>query len=316
MPADDRCTMGNQCLRTTASAQDEDVTSMAVNRVELAASELFSLPGVAKAYHTSVLVNGEEYFFSDSGIVSDRMLTSHQGTPTERLDLGYSSRTGIHLLRAMQEHFQPMTYDLIRKNCNSFSDCALHFLVKKRLDKKFTKMERLGMCNVGLLKQVTNGMYTPNEVAANFQVEAVIADLDAKGDRFLGSAPETNQKLPLSIGMRVTIMDLNHTKELNGQQAEIVRYNPVNGRWEAKLPSGEIKAIRIENLRPEKELALSVGDRVRVHGLQSESGKLLNGLEGEVIRYVHESSRYEVSIGSDVKALRSDNLKPVTNSTS
>ena len=49
--------------------QDGDLTSMAMNHVELATSELFNLPGVDNAYHTSMLVNSEEYFFSDSGFI-------------------------------------------------------------------------------------------------------------------------------------------------------------------------------------------------------------------------------------------------------
>merc|ERR1712113_539389 len=52
------------------------------------------------------------------------------------------------------------------------------------------------------------------------------------------------------------------------------------------------------------------GDLVAVHGLSKS--QLLNGRRGEVLRFVEESSRYEVKIPgvSGTKALRADNLLP------
>jgi len=168
--------MGNAWLRCCVPAgravagpdEDEDGCP-GTNHVELAASELFTVPGFATAYHTSVIVNDEEFFFSDSGILWDRVLTSHQGKPSEIVDLGYSRHNGLQLLCVLQPYFAPSSYDLVRKNCNSFSDCALHFLLRKRLDKKYSALERLGQrASMTLLQRVTKGMYIPNQVAANF----------------------------------------------------------------------------------------------------------------------------------------------------
>merc|ERR1712125_98690 len=118
-------------------------------------------------------------------------------------------------------------------------------------------------------------------------------------------------------GARVTIIGLQNALELNDQGAQIVRYNAVNGRWEAQLfTTGVTKAFRAENLRPAGELALEMGSRVRIHGLQSESGSKLNGRHGVVQRYLHDVSRYEVSIvsetgvaGESIKALKAENLE-------
>eukprot|EP00438_Fugacium_kawagutii_P009974 Skav234393 [mRNA] locus=scaffold873:88472:97580:- [translate_table: standard] len=124
--------------------EETEVDEGAINKVELAASLLFTIPGLASAYHTSVVVNGEEFFFSDSGIFSNTSLTSHQSQPSEKFQLGFSKYTGQQLLRVLQEHFRPGTYDLIRKNCNSFSDCAVYFLLGKRLPSKYSALESIG----------------------------------------------------------------------------------------------------------------------------------------------------------------------------
>mmetsp|Transcript_100515 Transcript_100515/g.279946 ORF Transcript_100515/g.279946 Transcript_100515/m.279946 type:complete len:324 (+) Transcript_100515:117-1088(+) len=316
--------MGNAWLRCcvpgralAGQGEDEDVRP-ATNRVELAASELFTIPGLATAYHTSVLVNGEEFFFSDSGILWDRTLTSHNGQPSELLDLGYSRQTGSQLMSVLQPHFAPGSYDLIRKNCNSFSDCALHYLLQKRLDRKYSALERIGQkASAGLLQRFTKGMYVPNQVAADFSVEGVISNLDRlppTDSPAAVSSRATQQHMrsrpALTIGARVTVVGLKNAEALNGQGAVIQRYNPVNGRWEAMVNfTGEVKALRAENLRPAGELVLEPGDVCRIHGLKTDAGQALNGQEGEVLRYLHDVSRYEVRVGDETKALKAENLQ-------
>lgn len=314
--------MGNSllshCCAPPRTPKEEDTSAIATNRVELAASELFSLPGLATAYHTSVLVNGEEFFFSDSGIFSNRMLASHQGSPSERVEMGYSSRTGSQLLSVLQPHFRPGSYDLVRKNCNSFSDSALCYLLRgERLERKYNAMERLGQGNVELLRQVTSGMYTPNPVSEGFQVDTVIEAVSnlKDEDNKEGAAKayaQSRSRPALFHGVQVTIIGLTNALNLNGEGAVIVRYNAVNGRWEAKLNStNEVKAFRAENLRPAGELALEPGNIVRVHGLTSEVGQALNGQEGEVISYNHTTSRYEIRLADETKALKAENLQAV-----
>jgi len=293
-------------------------SSTAFNKVELAASELFNL-GVATAYHTSVLVNGEEFFFSDSGIFSDRALNSHEGEPSERIVLGYSEKTGSQLLRSLQPHFQPGTYDLVCKNCNSFTDCAIHYLLGQRLQVRFCALERLGRTNTKMLSELTQGMYKPNLAVQYFQVDTVLAALHKLGG-YDGQAGEGNteaatSRAALMPGNRVTIIGLASATDLNGQGATVSKFNPWNGRWEVFLHlSGVVKALRAENLRPAGELVLETGDCVRIWGLKSVSGQELNGKEAEIIRYMHEVSRYEVRLESSevTKALKPENLQRIT----
>merc|ERR1712232_1455816 len=91
------------------------------------------------AYHSSIIVNGEEFSFSDGGIsTSMERLASHvaqpprEGQPAPKLnpqvfDMGMSLHSGGSMKRALERHFAAGTYDLLRKNCNSFSDCALWY---------------------------------------------------------------------------------------------------------------------------------------------------------------------------------------------
>lgn len=256
----------------------------AINQVELAASELFTVPGFATAYHTSVIVNGEEFFFSDSGIFNDRALTSHQGKPSERIALGMSVYTGAQMLRALGPHFRPGTYDLIKKNCNSFSDCAVYFLLRRRLQSRFSALERTGArLGTDMLQRFTKGMYVPNPAAQSYRTEEVIRALDQLGEGDIDEQPASSStasgagarsKPALAIGARVTVLGLKNAEHLNGQGAEIVRYNAVNGRWEARVNiSGEVKAFRAENLRPAGEMVFEPGDRAKIHGLKSEASQ-------------------------------------------
>lgn len=303
------CSHPNHIGHELREEQETPGCSRPTNKVQLAATELFSLPGLATAFHTSVLVNDEEFFFSDSGICSDRALTSHQGSPTEPLmDLGYSSRTGYQLLRVLQPHFPEGSYDLVRKNCNSFSDCAVHYLLGRRLDRRFSALERLGMrAGTEMVEKVLKGMYLPNEAADGFSVSGVISAVEKLGDADV--AEELGSKPCLAAGEGVTLVGLRSASHLNGKGATILRFNAANCRWEARLHiSGEVKAFRAENMRPAGELILDIGDLAKVHGLQ-EQWEVLNGREGEVLRYVHETSRYRLRVGDEVRDFRAENLE-------
>merc|ERR1719235_1609508 len=307
-------TLSNPLSACLAPERNLEANNLAFNKVEIAASELINLT-LATAYHTSVVVNGEEFFFSDSGIFTDRALNSHQCKPSERIELGFSEKTGSQLLRALQPYFKSGTYDLVRKNCNSFTDCAIYYLLGQRLERRFCALEKLGQANTDLLSQLTKGMYTPNPVVDDFQVEDILSALRQLKDKDDQDDPGTTRPKPaLMVGSRVTVVCSTKAPELNGQGATVHRYNPMNGRWEAIVHmSGKVKAFRAENLRPAGELVLETGDRILVRGLKKETGKAHNGTEGEVIRYMHEVSRYEIQLNNCERAisLKAENLQKI-----
>lgn len=313
--------MGNamDCAqKRNPNAPDKDVKPTGKYKVQFAASPLFGIPGLASAYHTSILVDDEEYFFSDSGICYDDTLISHQGKPAEMFEVGRTDHSGTELWWALQPHFKANTYDLLHKNCNSFTDCALFFLMRQRLDKQYSALERLGQSSPEMVRAATNGMYTPNAVAADFDVELVVDAVTKLGTGKRVSGPPRPRRMTLTIGAEVILVGLKSAAELNGQAAVISRYNVLTGRWEARLKStGEQKAFRAENMRPEGEVHFQVGDAVRIQGLASEAGQALNGLEGTVASYLHDGARYEVRINDrETKALKSENLSMASSAAS
>lgn len=159
----------------------EELCSCGPNTVELAVSPISRLGGLI-GYHTSVLVGGIEFYFTTSGIrgvVADALLGhktasggSHSSTPT-RVVIGSTNLTGRDLVSFLQPHFMSGTYDVLRKNCNSFSDCALFYLCGVRLRRRYRAMEK--RCPQGLASTLSLGKYVPTDTAAGFKVENVIS---------------------------------------------------------------------------------------------------------------------------------------------
>eukprot|EP00931_Biecheleriopsis_adriatica_P106175 TRINITY_DN80681_c0_g1_i1.p1 TRINITY_DN80681_c0_g1~~TRINITY_DN80681_c0_g1_i1.p1 ORF type:complete len:387 (+),score=113.58 TRINITY_DN80681_c0_g1_i1:90-1250(+) len=146
-------------------------------RVRLAVSALGGVPG-ATAFHSSVLIDDEELSFSDAGISSLAGTASHGIRSPELQDLGRTSHSTREVQAALGVHFECGTYDLLRKNCNSFADCALFFLLGQRLPAKYRVLERFGEQSPALVAAISGGKYTPNPRAAAFDLEGIIAELD------------------------------------------------------------------------------------------------------------------------------------------
>jgi len=157
-------------------------------RVQLAATVLFTLPSSASitgsesldAFHTSIIVGDTEFSFDNNGISAAARLSSHSRYPRQTmvLDVGVSFVQREQMLVALSTHFQPRTYDLLRKNCNSFSECALFYLLGGDLDKRYSQMERLGNEGqklIGLMDilRLVGVNYRPNRLADGFDVNEV-----------------------------------------------------------------------------------------------------------------------------------------------
>ncbi|CAE7804519.1 unnamed protein product [Symbiodinium microadriaticum] len=148
--------------------------------VELAASAR-GLAGFA-GYHTSVLIDGEEYYFSPTGIRYVKKLMSHpRRSQATRTHIGFSKATGQQMLDFLNEHFLAGSYDFLRKNCNSFTDAALYFLCETRLDFKYRAMETIGWMaesRTGILNSISSGEYRQNRSADDFDLEDVLEQID------------------------------------------------------------------------------------------------------------------------------------------
>merc|ERR1719461_806722 len=143
------------------------------NKIELGASVLGG-SGPFTAYHTSVIINDREYFFDMGGVMSTSNMLSHQNKQQfQRIEIGYTNKTASGMERTLRPFFEGGSYDLLRKNCNSFSDCALWYLCRERLPSSYNRMEKLGNSEMfGSLMQ--SGEYKPNPKADDFDKEKVI----------------------------------------------------------------------------------------------------------------------------------------------
>jgi len=152
---------------------EAEMSSGEWNRVELVVTSLLGMRG-AVGYHTSVLFAGMEYYFNASGVnVGRGGLESHgQSEDTSIIFVGFSDRSAREV----------NSYDKLRKNCNSFSDCALHLLCGRRLPPHLRRAERLGRVldeQVSPLQSLLGNEFARNQQADGFDVEAVIAAIDA-----------------------------------------------------------------------------------------------------------------------------------------
>lgn len=154
------------------------------HRVELAATTLGpGVPGI-QAYHTSVVVDEIEYSFSIEGVTHGPELLSHKhlpNAPAKVLYVGLTAISGRKMLDYLKKHFRRGSYDLLRKNCNSFSDCALFYLLDTRLDPKYRGLEQLGHAadkHSRLVQTLSGGDYLPNPEADKFSVEDVIREIN------------------------------------------------------------------------------------------------------------------------------------------
>lgn len=152
-----------------------------LQRVMLAATPLGIGLATLQAYHTSVVVNDVEYSFSPEGVCLGRGLKSHEHLPkypseTTIVEVGLA-RAEANLVRMLQAYFQRGTYDLLRKNCNSFSDCALCYLFDLRLDGQYCQLEKIGHAAdkyLGVVQMWSGGTYVPNPSVDNFDKEVVL----------------------------------------------------------------------------------------------------------------------------------------------
>jgi hypothetical protein len=165
----------------------------------LAVTALAGLKGVA-GYHTSIVLAGEEYVFTPLGILHWPTITSHKMNPEMKLIAAGTTRySGIEMLEFLDYYFPPGHYDLVRKNCNSFSDCALYYLCELRLDRSFRQVETLAKLvddRVGLVQSISGGEYQPNPDAVAFDVETVIREIDAERETCDGGSTEADMEFP------------------------------------------------------------------------------------------------------------------------
>jgi len=186
------------------------------HEVRVACTEILKVAGLS-GFHTSIIVDDREFFFDREGIMTATPLWSHlagrakpsDGPTTEIIDVGKSFFGGRELVLALQPFFERGTYDIFFKNCNTFTDLALYYLTRGRLESRFTRIERLiaatDPVSTSLLNRLFRAfiesntgqtvevdVYSTNPAAKDFSVNAVIASIDAGGESDSSSSSESD----------------------------------------------------------------------------------------------------------------------------
>jgi len=129
-----------------------------------------------RAWHTSIEIEGKEYYFDGTGIETSAHRRSHNSEPHLEIEVGWTHRTAKEMLEDLVGYFG-QGYHLLGKNCNSFSDCALFYLFQIRLHPEFTMLERKGRrcCSMRILCWCLDCDHN----VVDFHVEDVIDQLRA-----------------------------------------------------------------------------------------------------------------------------------------
>jgi len=145
------------------------------NRVQLAVSYATVAKGIVVGFHTAVCIDGDEISFNNFGIQTCPRSRQKKGSK-KLFDLGFCTYSTNDVFQAFFHFFKPGSYDIIHKNCNSFTDCVLYFLLGLRLDPLYTTTERhlKDFPGVKLWEMVVDSLYDSN----HFSVDNVIRELD------------------------------------------------------------------------------------------------------------------------------------------
>ncbi|KAF7586038.1 hypothetical protein BBP40_009655, partial [Aspergillus hancockii] len=86
-------------------------------------------------YHTSIVLNGVEYYFGH-GIQTAVPGSTHHGQPMERTHLGKTELPAdviTEYIQSLEDIYTPESYDLFLHNCNNFTQDLAMFLVGKSI---------------------------------------------------------------------------------------------------------------------------------------------------------------------------------------
>ena len=120
----------------------------------------------------------------------------------------------------------------------------------------------------------------------------------SKGRYSVGVGIETCSLKPENLTQHlpsVKLTGLGSRKDLNGSTASIIDFDDEKKRYLVQLLGDDVLSILPQNI------TLPLHTRIRVCGLESESGKMLNGLLGQIVaieddRYLVKTKEKEVKL--------------------
>lgn len=117
-------------------------------------------------------------------------------------------------------------------------------------------------------------------------------------EKTMNLKPENLREPELNPGTQVEIcgLDPEAGKLWNGQRGCIIKYLAEDDKLQVHIDTEKVVNLKSGNLqRP----PLQPGNQAEVYGLESESGQLMNGRQGIIMKYVVESDRFQVQLLED-----------------
>ncbi|CAE7253448.1 unnamed protein product, partial [Symbiodinium pilosum] len=185
-----------------------------------------------------------EYYFSPTGIHCYPKIYSHPEEGVTKIFIGLSEASGAEMLGYLNDHFQVGSYDLLRKNCNAFTDCALYFLCGKRLDMRYKAVETIAaMANerTGILQSITRGEYSPNPESEDFNLQAILQEIDVRWDACDGEYGEEEDIIDAVRSQTLSLNEMRPSVRYSDRvpEAEL----PVPGERFSKLADAEVSEM-------------------------------------------------------------------------
>jgi hypothetical protein len=167
-------------------------------------------------WHTGVVIFGKEYFFGGGGIqaMAPELVVQRYGMqPVRTAALGQTSKTQQQLEQFLRENsarFTDATYDLLRHNCNNFSDEVSRFLVGSGIPQYILDLpnEALNSPFGAMLRPMLENMNNQMHAAPGDQLFSIPfndpsrANLSVPGDQAVMSAPAETSATSVDLASR------------------------------------------------------------------------------------------------------------------
>eukprot|EP00928_Gymnodinium_smaydae_P029429 TRINITY_DN22169_c0_g1_i2.p1 TRINITY_DN22169_c0_g1~~TRINITY_DN22169_c0_g1_i2.p1 ORF type:complete len:344 (-),score=16.27 TRINITY_DN22169_c0_g1_i2:92-1060(-) len=122
------------------------------------------------AYHSSVMVGRDELAFNFAGVWLNCGAVSHGAQRHHCRSVGFTSQTALQAKYATINRFRPGSYDMLRKNCNSYATVAIAWLTGYEVEPRYRAIE-----GVGQMVNFSGALFQRNPSADEFSLDRAVA---------------------------------------------------------------------------------------------------------------------------------------------
>ena len=184
-------------------------------------------------YHTSIVIEGIEYYFGQ-GVHTCRAGATHHGRPMEIVKLGVTQlpiEIILEYLESLKEVYTAESYDLFLHNCNNFSNDFATFLVGKGIPEHITSLPQTVLDTPfgQMLRPQIDAAMRPITQAPTPQPAAPILPQAARANTQNGTAPSAGLGSALEantgrVNSVTTIRDVDRLLDLAADRCAIILF--------------------------------------------------------------------------------------------